>query len=77
MGVQVLEEVKVTCDMNREVLVQVAGTSLRTKLSQKVADVLTEVVVDAVLAVQREGEPIDLHMVEIMEMMHKTDTDTR
>ena len=75
--VQVLEEVKVTCDMDREMLVHVARTSLRTKLSQKVADVLTEVVVDAVLAVQREGEPIDLHMVEVMEMMHRTDTDTR
>ena len=29
------------------------------------------------LAVRRENEPIDLHMVEIMEMSHKTDTDTR
>ena len=31
---------------------------------------------DAVLAVQRVDEPIDLHMVEIMEMQHKTDMDT-
>ena len=29
------------------------------------------------LAVQGEGEPIDLHMVEIMEMTHRTDTETR
>lgn len=36
-----------------------------------------QIVVDAVLAVQRDGEPIDLHMVEIMQMAHKTDTDTR
>lgn len=36
-----------------------------------------QIVVDAVLAIQREGEPIDLHMVEIMQMAHKTDTDTR
>ena len=34
-------------------------------------------VVDAVLAVRREGQPIDLHMVEVMEMQHKTDTDTQ
>jgi hypothetical protein len=35
-------------------------------------------VVDAVLAVRKsESEPIDLHMVEIMEMMHRTDTDTK
>ena len=33
-------------------------------------------VVDAVLAIRRPSEPIDLHMVEIMEMQHKTDMDT-
>ena len=33
---------------------------------------------DAVLAIRKgPKEPIDLHMVEIMEMKHKTDTDTR
>ena len=32
---------------------------------------------DAVLAIRKPGEPIDLHMVEIMEMMHKSDTDTK
>ena len=33
---------------------------------------------DAVLAIRKgPKEPIDLHMVEIMQMMHKTDTDTR
>lgn len=73
----VLEEVKVSREMDRETLLHVAGTSLRTKLSPKVANVVTEIVVDAVLAIQREGEPIDLHMVEIMQMAHKTDTDTR
>ena len=31
---------------------------------------------DAVLAIKRPNEPIDLHMVEIMEMQHKTDMDT-
>ena len=38
-----LEEVKVSRDMDRETLVHVARTSLRTKLSRKVADVVTEV----------------------------------
>ena len=32
---------------------------------------------DGVLAIKREGEPLDLHMVEIQEMQHKTDMDTR
>lgn len=33
-------------------------------------------VVDAVLAIQRPGESIDLHMVELMEMQHKTAMDS-
>ena len=36
-----------------------------------------QIVVDAVLAIRKESEPIDLHMVEVIEMSHKTDTDTR
>ena len=35
-----------------------------------------QVVVDAVLAIQAPDKPIDLHMVEIMEMMHKSGADT-
>lgn len=31
---------------------------------------------DAVLAIRQPKEPIDLHMVEIMEMQHKMDIDT-
>ena len=33
-------------------------------------------IVDAVLAIRKEGESIDLHMVEVMEMQHKTAMDT-
>lgn len=40
------------------------------------ADLLTEVCVEAVLAIRQPDKPIDLHMVEIMEMQHKTETDT-
>jgi len=35
-----------------------------------------KVVVDAVLGIQSPDKPIDLHMVEIMQMMHKSGTDT-
>lgn len=35
-----------------------------------------QAVVDAVLAIRKPNEPIDLYMVEIMEMRHKTDSDT-
>lgn len=40
------------------------------------ADVLTDVCVDAVLAIKQGDKPVDLHMVELMEMQHKTETDT-
>lgn len=29
------------------------------------------------LAIRKENEDIDLHMVEIMEMIHKSDADTK
>lgn len=75
-ALEVLEEVKIKREMDRDTLVQVAGTSLRTKVHQELADLVTEHVVDAVLAIRKDKEPIDLHMVEIMEMQHKTDMDT-
>uniref|UniRef100_A0AAY4BTA5 Uncharacterized protein n=1 Tax=Denticeps clupeoides TaxID=299321 RepID=A0AAY4BTA5_9TELE len=75
-ALEVLEKVKITKEMDRETLVNVARTSLRTKVHNELADLLTEAVVDAVLAIHKTGEPIDLYMVEIMEMKHKTDTDT-
>ncbi|XP_049716336.1 T-complex protein 1 subunit zeta-2 isoform X2 [Elephas maximus indicus] len=75
-ALEVLEEVKVKKEMKREILLDVARTSLRTKVHAELADVLTEAVVDSVLAVRRPGYPIDLFMVEIMEMKHKSETDT-
>ena len=33
--------------------------------------------VDAVLAIKKPDQPADLHMVEMMEMQHKTDMDTQ
>lgn len=62
---------------DREFLTSVARTSLRTKLEPAMADQLTEIVTDAVLIVRRDGEPIDLHMVERMHMLHRTDKDSR
>ena len=35
-----------------------------------------QAIVDAVLAIRKPEEKIDLHMVEIMQMQHKSDTDT-
>ncbi|KAJ2629937.1 T-complex protein 1 subunit zeta, partial [Coemansia sp. RSA 1287] len=72
-----LDQFKVTMEMDREVLCSVARTALRTKLQDSVAAQMTEAVVDAVLAVRQEGQPIDLFMVEIMKMQHRTATDSR
>jgi len=76
-ALEVLDEVKVASGMDRDTLINVARTSLRTKVPKELADHLTEIVVDAVLAVRREKQPIDLHMVEVMEMTHKTDSETK
>ena len=63
--------------MSRELLLNVAKTSLRTKVHRELADRLADAVVDAVRTIHQEGEPIDLHMVEIMKMQHKSDVDTQ
>merc|ERR1711962_978848 len=64
-------------EMTRERLLQVARTSLKTKLDQELAEKLTEAIVDAILAIKQDGEEINLHMVEIMEMQHKSALDTQ
>jgi len=76
-ALQVLDEMKVKQDVDRDILINVARTSLRTKVNAELADILTEHVVDAVLAIRTVNSAIDLHMVEIMEMQHKTDMDTQ
>ncbi|PWA87586.1 T-complex protein 1 subunit zeta [Artemisia annua] len=62
---------------DREMLKMVARTTLRTKLYESLADQLTDIVVNAVLCVNKPEEGIDLFMVEIMHMRHKFDVDTR
>lgn len=62
---------------NRELLVNVARTALRTKLLTEMADQLAEICVDAVISISKPGEPIDLHMIERMHMVHRSASDTR
>ncbi|ORZ10775.1 T-complex protein 1 zeta subunit [Absidia repens] len=77
-SLQFLENIKTEqASIDRELLVSVARTSLRTKVHRALADTLTEAVVDAVLSIYREGEPIDLHMVEIMKMQHRAETESK
>ena len=62
-----LETFKVAKEINKELLMEVARTSLMTKIHPDLANPLTEVVVDAVLTIKKDDR-IDLHMIEIMHM---------
>jgi len=79
-----LEEFKVPFEnLDRELLISVARTSLKTKLPVVLAEKLSGICCDAVTCLKKdpvEGEPeelIDLHMVEIMAMRHKLANETR
>jgi len=62
---------------DREKLVCVARTALKTKIAPAIAENMAEAVVDAVRCIKVEDAPLDLHMVEIMHMRHKLVTETR
>merc|ERR1711988_1374271 len=63
--------------LDHNLLMQIAAASLRTKMHAELADLFTQIVVDAVLCVKKPGEKIDLHMIEVMHMLHKSGTDSR
>lgn len=63
--------------INYESLIDVARTSLRTKVHSSLTDVLADVCVNALLTLHQKGKSIDLHMVEIMEMQHKFANETQ
>ncbi|XP_076624119.1 chaperonin containing TCP1 subunit 6 [Colletes latitarsis] len=73
---EVLDSMKIPIEPIKESLLSVARTSLRTKVHSSIADKLAEICVDAVLAIRQENQDIDLHMVELMEMQHRTAADS-
>jgi T-complex protein 1 subunit zeta len=78
LTLEYLEQFKLERDcQDRELLCSCARTALRTKVSPEMCDVLTDIVVDAVLTIQQEGVPIDAHMVEIQALKHRLGVDTR
>ncbi|KAJ4365739.1 T-complex protein 1 subunit zeta [Neocucurbitaria cava] len=72
-----LDEFKLEKQVDRELLLSVARTSLSTKLDSSLAEKLTPDIVDAVLAIYQAPAKPDLHMVEIMTMQHRTAADTQ
>ena len=54
-ALEALELAKIPVESKRDVLIQVARISPRTKVHQKLADLLTEACVDAVFAINEKG----------------------
>ncbi|XP_074599149.1 chaperonin containing TCP1 subunit 6 isoform X2 [Brevipalpus obovatus] len=75
-SLEVLDSIKLPYSGDRDRLVNIAATALSTKVPSKMVKNLTEICVDAVLAIHSEGKPIDLFMIEIMEMQHRSEEDT-
>ncbi|KAL6721150.1 T-complex protein 1 subunit zeta [Lecanora helva] len=71
-----LDTFKLQKEVDRELLLSVARTSLATKLNSALAERLTPAIVDAVLSIYRPPTKPDLFMVEIMKMQHRTASDT-
>lgn len=61
---------------DQEMLLSVAQTALKTKVSAPLAEKLAKICVEAISCIHKDGKPIDLFMVEIMQMHHKTVEDT-
>lgn len=72
-----LDDFKLPKEVDRELLLSVARTSLSTKINNTLAEQLTPDIVDSVLAIFQPPEKPDLHMVEIMTMQHRTAADTQ
>lgn len=72
-----LSTLRFPSQINEKILTEVARTSLRTKVHSALTDVLANVCVNAVLALYQPGKPVDLYMIELMEMQHKSSIDTQ
>ncbi|KAI0905435.1 T-complex protein 1 [Ustulina deusta] len=72
-----LDTFKLPREIDRELLLNVARTSLATKLNASLTAKLYPNIVDAVLAIHHAPAKPDLHMVEIMKMQHRTASDTQ
>jgi len=77
-ALEVLEGIKIPLvdEDKAEVLQAIAQTSLGTKVHPNMAEQLTPIVVEAVQSIHDPEKPIDLHMVEMMEMQHRSETES-
>jgi T-complex protein 1 subunit zeta len=80
IALETLEAMKInfTDEDKRDILMKISSTSLHTKVHTTIAKNLTDICFDACLSIKPEEgrEEIDLHMVEIMEMQHRSEAET-
>merc|ERR1739848_376641 len=82
IALETLESMKInlTEEERKDLLTKISATSLNTKVHPTIAKNLTEICVESVLAIKPEesaaNQDIDLHMIEIMEMQHRSSTET-
>lgn len=72
-----LNDFKQDVEIDRELLLAVSRSSLTTKVNSKLAQILTPIVTDAVLAIHNTDQRLDLHMIEIATMQHRSSTETK
>ena len=72
-----IDATQMKMEITRPILLDIAKCVLRTKMHAELADLFTDIVVDAVLCIQKPDQPLDLHMIEIMHMVHKSGLDSR
>eukprot|EP01061_Rhynchopus_euleeides_P047354 TRINITY_DN9461_c0_g2_i1.p1 TRINITY_DN9461_c0_g2~~TRINITY_DN9461_c0_g2_i1.p1 ORF type:complete len:546 (+),score=224.18 TRINITY_DN9461_c0_g2_i1:43-1680(+) len=70
-------KVPITAENEREMLDNIARTTLATKIPIELVDNLATGIVDAVQLIRQPDQQIDLHMVEIMHMRHKLGSETQ
>merc|ERR1712211_215560 len=71
-------KITLTDEERRDILTKISSTSLHTKVHPTIAKNLTDICVDSVLAIKPDeaGKDIDLHMIEIMEMQHRSEAES-
>ena len=77
-SLEFLETFKIVIkDEDKVLLRNVARTSLSTKIHPELANLLVDIVVDAIQIIRQPEKPIDLFMIETMHMQHKLSTETK
>eukprot|EP00746_Dinoflagellata_sp_MGD_P150844 gnl/MRDRNA2_/MRDRNA2_82622_c0_seq1.p1 gnl/MRDRNA2_/MRDRNA2_82622_c0~~gnl/MRDRNA2_/MRDRNA2_82622_c0_seq1.p1 ORF type:complete len:532 (+),score=32.87 gnl/MRDRNA2_/MRDRNA2_82622_c0_seq1:106-1596(+) len=76
---KLLDNFQTPIDIDRkDILKNLAQTSLRTKIEEEKADQFSELVVDAAMTISNEKDgSLDLQLIEFIQMRHKFSSDTK